>query len=53
MIMRSEFLRGRGSQVPDLLPGFVYLVTLPFVLEEEAMRLSQDVADLLGRAERS
>jgi hypothetical protein len=30
MVMRAELMAGRGERLPELLPDFVYLVTLPF-----------------------
>jgi hypothetical protein len=47
LVMRSEIMAGRVERVPGLLPGFVYLVTLPFVAEEEAMRLSRRAVELV------
>jgi hypothetical protein len=47
-VMRSHFLDGRPERLGDVVPDFVYLVTLPFVGQEEALRLWRRGQELLG-----
>jgi hypothetical protein len=47
ILMRSELITGRGEQLERLLPGFAYMVTLPYVGQAKALSLSRRTADLL------
>lgn len=47
MLMRTELVAGRIDQLPRLLPGFVYTVTLGLVGHDEALRLSNRIEELL------
>jgi AcrR family transcriptional regulator len=49
-IIRRELVAGRGWRLPQLLPDFVYIATVPFLGQEEALRLARQ-ARALGRAE--
>jgi hypothetical protein len=46
-VMRAELARAHAKQLPDLLPSFVFLVTLPIVGQDEALELSQRAARLV------
>jgi hypothetical protein len=50
MLMRGEILAGNVDGIPGLLPSFAYLVTMPFLSEKDALRLSQQVEALLKEA---
>ncbi len=47
MVMRAEIIDGHIDRLASLLPGFAYVATLPFVGEEEALRLSRRTEELL------
>jgi hypothetical protein len=47
-VMRSTFVDGRATRIGEVVPDFVYLVTLPFVGEAEALRLWRRAQELLG-----
>jgi hypothetical protein len=47
LLMRSDFLVGRGGQIPDRLAAFAYLTTLIFLGQEEAERRSREVQALV------
>jgi hypothetical protein len=47
LVMRAELARAHAKQLPDLLPSFVFLVTLPIVGQDEALELSQRAARLV------
>ena len=48
MVMWGELVRGSGaSKLAAMLPGFVFLVVLPLVGREEALRISERVGELL------
>jgi hypothetical protein len=49
-VMRGEIMAGRTDQLPRLLPSFSYLVTLPFVGHEEALRVARRTEELLDGA---
>jgi hypothetical protein len=51
MVMRGEILAGHIDQLPNLLPSFVFLVTLPVTSNEEAVRLSRRMEELLVAAD--
>lgn len=46
-LMRQEILRGRADQLPRLLPDFVYSATVPFLGQEEALRLVRQARRVL------
>lgn len=47
LVMRSEILSGRAAEIPNMLPGFVYLATVPFLDYAEALRGSERVREIL------
>lgn len=47
LLMRSDFLVGRGEKVPARLPAFTYLTTLIFLGQDEAARRSHEVQALI------
>lgn len=49
-IVRRELVAGRARRLPRLLPDCVYAATVPFLGQEEALRLARQ-ARALGRAE--
>jgi hypothetical protein len=49
IVMRGEIVSGRAELVPELIPGFVFLATLPVVGQAEALRLSDRTAELLEK----
>lgn len=46
-LVRREVVAGRASQLPRLLPDCVYIATVPFLGQEEALRLVRDAKQLL------
>lgn len=50
MVMRGELVMGKAGELPALLPGFVFLVTLPVVDQDRALELSKRCAALVGEA---
>lgn len=46
-VVRREIVAGRTDQLPQLLPDFTYGVTVPFLGQEEALRLSKRARKLL------
>lgn len=53
LVMRAEIMAGRGERLASLLPGFVFVVTIPFAGEEEALRLSRRTGELLDGSGRT
>jgi hypothetical protein len=53
MVIRGELMMGNGSQLPALMPAFVFLVVLPVVPQDEALELSERTAKLLEGSLRS
>lgn len=47
-VMRGQILIGGIGRLWDLLPSFVYLVTVPIIGQEEALGLSRRTAELLA-----
>jgi hypothetical protein len=47
MVMRGELVIGKAERLPDLMPSFVFLVTLPIVDQDEALQLSRRAAELV------
>jgi len=45
-VVRREVARGRVENLPHLLPDFVYSATVPFLGQEEAMRLARQARKL-------
>lgn len=41
MVIRGELVCGNPAQLPELMPGFVFLVVLPVVGHDEALELSR------------
>jgi len=50
LVMRGELARGNGARLPALLPSFVFLVTLPIVDQDEALKLSWRTTELIDGA---
>ena len=50
LVMRGELARGSATQLPALMPSFVFLVTLPIVEQDEALKLSQRTSELIDGA---
>jgi AcrR family transcriptional regulator len=46
-LVRREVVAGRGEQLPRILPELIYIATVPFLGQEEAMRLSRRGRELL------
>jgi hypothetical protein len=46
-LIRRELATGRAAELPRLLPDFVYVATVPFLGQEESLRLARQAADLL------
>ncbi|HET7443037.1 MAG TPA: TetR/AcrR family transcriptional regulator [Solirubrobacterales bacterium] len=47
-VVRREIVAGRLAQLPRLLPDFVYAATVPFLGQEEALRLVRRARELLA-----
>ena len=50
LVMRGELIRGQAGQLGALLPGFVFLVALAIVEQDEALELSQRTEALIEGA---
>jgi hypothetical protein len=50
LMVRSELVRGQADRLPSLLPGFVFLVALAIVEQDEALRLSRRTSELIEGA---
>jgi AcrR family transcriptional regulator len=50
-VMRREMVAGRGEQLPRVLPDFVYAATVPFLGQEEGLRLARRGRELLAGSE--
>ncbi len=48
-IIRREVAGGRAAGLPQLLPDFVYSATVPFLGQEEALRLARRARELLQK----
>jgi AcrR family transcriptional regulator len=48
-IIRRELAAGRAERLPRLLPDCVYIATVPFLGQEEALRLTRQAEQLLNR----
>jgi hypothetical protein len=48
LVMRRELMLGKSGQLGELLPSFVFLVTLPLVEHCEAQQLADRTSSLLG-----
>jgi hypothetical protein len=53
MVIRGELVCGNAAQLPELIPGFVFLVVLPVVGHDEALALSRRTETLVERTIRS
>ncbi len=51
-IIRREIVARRAEELPRLLPDFVYGATVPFLGQENALRLARRGRELLGEAGR-
>jgi hypothetical protein len=51
-VMRGEIVKGNAGRLPALLPGFVYLVTLPVVDQDKALEISKRCAQLVEQMRR-
>ncbi|HET7443038.1 MAG TPA: hypothetical protein VFJ57_00110 [Solirubrobacterales bacterium] len=47
-VVRREVAAGRAAELPRLLPDFVYAATVPFLGQEEALRLVRRARELLA-----
>jgi hypothetical protein len=47
MVMLGKLLGGNGAELPRLMPGFVFLVTLPIVDQDRALELSRRTERLI------
>ena len=47
-VARREILAGRYERLPLLAPDFVYVATVPFLGQEEAMRLARQAQTLIA-----
>jgi AcrR family transcriptional regulator len=43
-VVRRELIAGRTSQLPKILPDCVYIATVPFLGQEQALRLTREAA---------
>jgi AcrR family transcriptional regulator len=50
-VVRAKIVAGRGSELPSLLPGLIYGASVPFLGQEEAMRLARRGGELLAGTE--
>jgi AcrR family transcriptional regulator len=50
-IVRRELVTGRAWRLPQLLPDCVYIATVPFLGQGEAMRLARKASELLQDGE--
>jgi hypothetical protein len=50
LVMRGELARGNATQLPALMPSFVFLITLPIVEQDEALDLSRRTSELIDGA---
>jgi hypothetical protein len=50
LVMRGELVCGNADHLPALLPGFVFLVTLPVIEQDEALELARRTAQLIEGA---
>lgn len=46
-LVRRELVAGRASRLPSLLPDCVYVATVPFLGQEEAVRLTRQASELV------
>ena len=47
-IVRRELVGGHAWRLPQLLPDFVYIATVPFLGQDEALRLAREARALLS-----
>jgi AcrR family transcriptional regulator len=47
-IVRREVVAGRASRLPRLLPDCVYIATVPFLGQKEALRLTRQAGELVA-----
>jgi len=47
MMIRGELVSGKPERLPTLMPGFVFLATLPYVDQDEALALSRRTGELV------
>ncbi len=47
LLMRTELLAGRAERMAAMLPAFAYLVTLPYLGQEEALHLQRRTGELI------
>lgn len=46
-IVRQEIVRGRAAELPRILPDCVYIATVPFLGQREALRLTEQARALI------
>lgn len=47
-LVRRELVVGGGTELPAILPDLVYIATVPFLGQKEALRLSRRAGGLVG-----
>ncbi len=47
LVMRAELIAGRRDAVPEMLPAFTYIATVPFLDRAEALRRSARVRGIV------
>jgi hypothetical protein len=47
LVIYGELMRGNAARLPWLMPGFVFLVALPFVEQDRALELSRRTSELI------
>jgi hypothetical protein len=47
LVIRGELVRGNAERLADLMPSFVFLVTLPIVDQDKALDLSHRTSELI------
>jgi hypothetical protein len=47
LVIRGELVMGSAERLPDLMPGFVFLVTQPIIEQDRALELSRRAAELI------
>ncbi len=47
-LIRQEMARGRAAQLPRLLPDLIYSAVVPFLGQDEALRLTRQARRLLA-----
>jgi hypothetical protein len=48
-LVRREIFQGRARRLPEVLPDLVYVATVPFLGQTEALRLSRQAGEVGGK----